>query len=137
MTEVLVAIFLVIGALFMLLGAVGVARMPDLFTRMQATSKASTLGIAAILGAVALHFGDSLAVTSRAFAVIAFVFLTTPVATQMIARAAHFINVPLWNTKINELAGQYDPVTHELHSFKPPTPTEATPTNMASVREEK
>lgn len=125
MTDVLVSLLLLIGGFFMLAGALGVVRMPDLFNRMQATAKASTLGVAAILGAVALRFGDDLPTTSRAIAVVAFVFLTTPVAAQMIARAAHFINVPLWNTVINELAGQYDPVTHDLHSFTPTRDTSA------------
>lgn len=114
MTDPVVALLLVVGALFMLAGAVGVVRMPDVFNRLQATSKASTLGVASIFGAVALQFSDDLAVATRAILVVAFVFLTTPIGAQMIARAAHFIRVPLWGAVVNELAGRYDPVTHEL-----------------------
>jgi len=108
--------FLFVGALFMLLAAVGVLRMPDLFTRMQASTKAATLGVGCILLGVTLHF-DTLAVTTRALAVIAFVFLTAPVAAHMIARAAYFVGVPLWEgTVIDELRGHYNRETHTLGS---------------------
>jgi multicomponent Na+:H+ antiporter subunit G len=82
-----------IGSLFMLLAAVGVLRLPDLFTRMQASTKSSTLGVACILLAVAVHFGR-LGVTTQAVLVVAFFFLTTPVAAHMIARAAYVSGVP-------------------------------------------
>ena len=103
-----------IGATFALLAAAGVVRMPDLFTRIQAATKASTLGIGCIVVAVAVHFGE-LGITTRALAIIVFVFLTAPVAAHMIARAAYFVGVPLWEeTVIDELHGQYDRRTHKL-----------------------
>jgi monovalent cation/proton antiporter MnhG/PhaG subunit len=114
MNEILSSALVIIGATFALLAGVGVVRMPDLFTRMQASTKASTLGIGCIVGAVAVHFGE-LAITTRAVATILFVFLTAPVAAHMIARAAYFVGVPLWEgTIIDELRGQYDRRTHRL-----------------------
>ena len=95
MNDVITAILLVTGSLFMLLAGVGALRMPDLFMRMQASTKGSTLGAGCMLLAVAVHFGD-LAVATRALLVIAFLFLTAPVAAIMIARAAYSVGTPLW-----------------------------------------
>ncbi len=114
MNEILSSTLLIIGAIFALLAGAGVVRMPDLFTRMQAATKASTLGIGCIVVAVAIHFGE-LAITTRALAIVIFVFLTAPVAAHMIARASYFVGVPLWEgTIIDELRGQYDRRTHRL-----------------------
>jgi multicomponent Na+:H+ antiporter subunit G len=95
MKDLLAASLLVFGGLFMLLGAVGLVRMPDVFTRMQATTKAVTLGIACMLASVAIHFAN-LGVATRAVLVIALVFLTAPIAAHMIGKAAYRIGVDLW-----------------------------------------
>jgi len=52
------------GAVFLLLAAVGALRMPDLFMRIQASAKASTLGTGCVLLGVAVHFAE-IAVASR------------------------------------------------------------------------
>ncbi len=110
------AILLVIGASFLLLASVGVLRMPDLFTRMQSATKASTLGVAAMLLAVAAHFGD-LGVTMRAIATSVFFLLTAPVTAHLIGRAAYFLGVPLWHGTVrDDLHGRYDLRTHMLDS---------------------
>lgn len=91
------------GALFLLLAAVGVVRMPDLYTRMHAATKATTLGAGCTLLAVAVYF-DDFGVTVRALLVVAFIFLTAPVAAHMIGRAAYRIGVPFWHgTKLDEM----------------------------------
>ncbi|MGH7930817.1 MAG: monovalent cation/H(+) antiporter subunit G [Candidatus Binatia bacterium] len=114
MNEIFSSALMIIGAAFALLAGAGVVRMPDLFTRMQAATKASTLGIGCLVLAVPIHFGE-LGITTRAIATIIFVFLTAPVAAHMIARAAYFVGVPLWErTIIDELHGHYDRRTHKL-----------------------
>jgi len=115
---------LIVGASFLLTAAIGVVRMPDLFIRMQTSTKAATLGISCILLAVALYMND-IGVTVRALLTIAFFFLTAPVAAHMIARAAYFVRVPLWKeTIVDELSGHYDRRTHalraELSEDRPP-----------------
>ena len=96
---------IVVGCVFMLLASVGILRMPDLFTRLQVTSKASVLGMTCILLATATHFAEP-AITTRAAVIIAFVVLTMPVATHLLARAGYATNVPLSpETVVNELAG--------------------------------
>lgn len=114
MVEWAVAVLLILGASFLLLAAVGIARMPDLFSRMQTAAKAATLGAGCIVLAAALHFGDS-GVTVRVLLVTAFLFLTAPIAAHVIARAAYFVGVPLWEGAIvDELRGRYNQATHEL-----------------------
>lgn len=116
MTEAITSFFMIVGATFMLFAAVGIVRMPDLFSRMQAATKTSTLGAGSMFLGVAVFYGD-LGIVSRSILVIAFMFLTLPVSAHMIARAAYFVGVPLWKgTVVDELKGAYNPVTHELDS---------------------
>ena len=114
--HILSLILFLVGTFFMLLAGVGLLRMPDLFLRMSAATKASTLGAGFILLAAALYFED-LGSTSRALATIAFIFLTAPVAAHRIGRAAFFDGVSLWEgTQRDDLGGQYNTFTHELGS---------------------
>jgi multicomponent Na+:H+ antiporter subunit G len=95
MTDIVTAIAWLAGSAFALLAAVGVLRMPDVFTRMQASTKASTLGLGCLLVGAALQLGD-FASLIRVASIGAFVLLTTPVSGHVIARAAYFADVPLW-----------------------------------------
>lgn len=122
MREAAVLFLLLTGATFLLLASVGVVRMPDLFTRMQAATKAATLGAGCMLVAVAVYF-DNLSVTVRALLVSAFLLFTAPIAAHMIGRAAYFIGVPLWSgTHTDELRGRYNPQTHALGSYAKDVP---------------
>ncbi len=58
MTEWIIAFMLISGGALMLLAAVGVLRMPDIFTRMHAATKPAVLGIGLIMASVAVHFGE-------------------------------------------------------------------------------
>lgn len=114
MNEIVSTVLLLVGSSFLLLAAVGLVRMPDLFTRMSAATKGQTLGVGCLLLAVGIYF-PGLGITTRTLATIAFFFVTTPVAAHMIARAAYFVGVPLWEGTVrDELRGRYDPQTHEL-----------------------
>lgn len=115
-SELLAALFLLAGCLFMLVAALGVFRMPDLLTRMHATTKSGVLGAGLIMCAVMLFFGES-SVTLKALAVMAFTTLTSPIAAHTIGRAGYFIGVPLWEKTLkDELQGRYDEQSHTLRS---------------------
>jgi multicomponent Na+:H+ antiporter subunit G len=114
MAESISLVLLLLGALFMLLAAIGMVRMPDVLTRMHSSTKSATLGVGLIMAGVALAFGD-FAIGVRALAIVIFLFVTAPVAAHMIARAAYLSGVPLWEgTLSDELRGRYDPETHTL-----------------------
>lgn len=120
MNDFMSSALLVFGAGLLLLAAIGILRMPDLFNRMQTASKAGTLGISCILVAVALHMEDT-GLTLRCILTIFFFFLTAPVAAHMIGRAAYFVGVPLWKgTVTDELRGHYDMQTHSLSGDSAP-----------------
>mgnify|MGYP005837117439 CR=1 FL=1 len=107
MTEAITSLLLLAGGGFMLLAAIGVWRMPDLYMRMGTSTKATTLGLACILTAVAVYSAEA-SIVARALATIVFVFLTTPVAAHVLGRAAYKVGVPLWEaTIIDELRGAY------------------------------
>ena len=114
---ILLSMFLfIIGSFLMFLAGLGLLRLPDVFLRMSAATKASTLGAGFILLAAALYFED-LGTTSRAIATIFFLLLTGPVAAHRIARAAYFDGVHLWEGTVrDDLKGHYDRRTHELES---------------------
>jgi len=108
MNEIFAVVMMFTGAAFLLLAAVGVLRLPDIFMRIQASAKASTLGIGCVFLGLAVHFGE-ISVTSRALLTIVFLFLTAPIAAHMIGRAAYIVGVPMWRGTIrDDLRGQYD-----------------------------
>lgn len=116
MNEIVKEGLILVGALFMLLAALGVVRLPDLLTRMHATTKAATFGVTLIMLAVALHFAQ-VVVVARAFGVILFIMMTAPVAAHVIGRAGYFVGTRLWERTLkDELRPHYDPLTHELKS---------------------
>ncbi len=100
--EILISICLLSGGFFILISAVGIIRMPDLYMRISAATKATTLGVGLIVVGTALFFG-TLPVVSKSLLVIVFIFLTAPVAGQILARAGFLSGSPLWpGTRINE-----------------------------------
>jgi len=109
-------ILLMLGSILMLLAGVGIVRLPDVFMRMSASTKASTLGVILIMLGVVIHF-DSLGATARAIGIVIFIILTGPISAHRIARAAYLTGTKLWSeTNIDELQGRYDKVTHKLES---------------------
>ena len=104
----LAGFLLLLGAFFVLLAAVGLFRLPDLYLRMQAATKASTFGVIAMMLAVAAHFGDA-ATSVEVALVIVFFLLTSPVAAHAIGRAAYLAGVELWKeTRLDELRRDFD-----------------------------
>jgi multicomponent Na+:H+ antiporter subunit G len=85
--DVLSWIFLLGGSFFVVVGAVGVLRMPDLFTRLHAAGITDTMGAGLILVGLMFHGGLTL-VTAKLVLVLGFVWFSSPVSTYALARAA-------------------------------------------------
>jgi multicomponent Na+:H+ antiporter subunit G len=118
---------MIVGALLLLIAGIGVLRMPDLFLRMSATSKASSLGAGCLLLAVAVSAAD-FSVTVRAIAGVTFLFLTAPVASHMIGRAAYLLKVPMFEGMVcDDLRGKYDARTASLRGDSPDPTAAAAP----------
>ena len=119
MIDILTALIWIVGSAFALLGALGLVRMPDVFTRMQASTKASTLGLGCLLIGAALQLGD-LGSFIRLVSIGAFIFLTTPVAGHVIARASYLADVPLWEgTVLDERRQSADADANDRQQHEP------------------
>jgi multicomponent K+:H+ antiporter subunit G len=82
------AALLLLGAGFALLGSIGLARLPDIYTRLHGPTKATTLGIGGILLGSILFFSLRQGLSLHEVLVSVFLFMTAPVSAHLIARAA-------------------------------------------------
>lgn len=99
--DMLSIFFLLAGLFFMLVGAVGVVRLPDVYHRLHASSKCSTLGLLGLLMAAMFHVG-TLTVVTKSLAVIAFAFVATPVGSHILAKAAHRDKAKQWKGTLSD-----------------------------------
>jgi multicomponent K+:H+ antiporter subunit G len=87
--ELVVSTFLIIGAGFAVVGSVGLARLPDFYTRLHGPTKATTLGVGGILIASSVFFsnrGDGLSL--HEILITLFLFATAPVSAHLLTKAA-------------------------------------------------
>jgi len=97
------AVIALIGSLFLFLGALGVLRMPDVYNRMQAGTKATTLGSILTLLGIGIYHLDWI---GQVILLIIFIAVTNPLSSHALARASHFAGVRL--TKISVMDSLYD-----------------------------
>ncbi len=86
--DLMTSAVLLIGASFALIGSIGLARLPDIFTRLHAPTKATTLGVGGILLGSILFFSVRHGLSLHELLVSIFLFLTAPVSAHLLARAA-------------------------------------------------
>src|SRR5690349_24987451 len=99
MAELIGSILILLGAIFMFSAGLGMLRMPDVFTRLQAGTKASTLGNLLVLAGIAFyHPGWSL----KLLIITYFVLMTNPISSHALARAAQAIGVPMARGPVND-----------------------------------
>lgn len=89
-------VLIVVGLFFSLSGAVGILRMPDVYTRLQCSSKNVTMGALPMLLAVVVAKGPVSPYGSRAVLVAVLVLVFNPMAAHALARAAYRTGVPMW-----------------------------------------
>lgn len=108
----IVSIFMLLGSFFVLIAAIGVFRLPDIFTRMHAATKAGAFGATLLLIAAAVHFPHFRTII-MALLIVCFFYLTAPVAAQMLGRTAYRRGSELWDgTLFDEWDGRTKP-THK------------------------
>ncbi|MDP2940338.1 MAG: monovalent cation/H(+) antiporter subunit G [Candidatus Omnitrophota bacterium] len=99
MNEILGMVFIVIGLIFDFFGCLGLVRLPDVYNRLQASTKCVTLGTCSILFGLFLFKGFS-AAGMKAILCIVFIILTAPVSAHALARGAHKSGVKLWEKSV-------------------------------------
>lgn len=86
MTATATMVLFILGAFFILVSAIGLLRFPDLYTRMHATTKATSFGLLLMILATAIYFNTGM-VWLKAVLVIIFIYLTAPLASHSIAQS--------------------------------------------------
>jgi multicomponent Na+:H+ antiporter subunit G len=101
--DVLTGIFTIIGVFFTVVAAIGLVRLPDIYSRAHAASKSATLGVMFVLFAAVLHvYVDEGVFDARLLLGLFFVLLTAPVGGHLISRAAHAKGVQLWEKSLQD-----------------------------------
>lgn len=94
MSEWILAFLLLLGAFFTLIGSIGLLKLPDFYMRLHGPTKASTLGVGAILTASSIHFSLSAdGVSLHEILITLFLFITAPVSAHLMAKAAIHIKI--------------------------------------------
>lgn len=110
-------VLLGLGTLIMLIAAIGMLRMPDLYMRMQAATKGSALAATLVFLGAFVYFLEP-PVVARVLAAIVFLFMTLPIAAHLISRASYLTGVQIWQgTK----TGMPDPYEEEPDLVKQTT----------------
>jgi multicomponent Na+:H+ antiporter subunit G len=104
--EGVVIALVVIGVAFSLSGAVGIVRMPDLYTRIQCSSKTVTLGALPVLIALVVAEGPLSSYGSRVLVVAALLLIVNPLASHALARAAYKRGVAMWPGSVIDQAAE-------------------------------
>ncbi len=88
LVELLIAALIVIGGLFQLVGSYGLAKLPNLMARLHGPTKATTVGVGAVLIASVLYFAwVRSTLSSHELLITLFLFLTAPITANFIAKA--------------------------------------------------
>jgi multicomponent Na+:H+ antiporter subunit G len=98
-----------IGFFFSLSGAVGIIRMPDVYTRIQCSSKAVTMGAIPTLIALVVAEGPITDFAARALIVAFLLLVLSPAATHALARAAYKTGVPMWRGSVLDEPREHKP----------------------------
>jgi multicomponent K+:H+ antiporter subunit G len=89
LAEILTSFLILVGAGFALVGSIGLARLPDFFTRLHGPTKATTLGVGSVVIASLIHSSAVAGTLSlRELAISLFLFITAPVSAHLLAKAA-------------------------------------------------
>lgn len=95
------AVITLIGSVFLFLGALGVLRMPDVYNRMQAGTKATTLGSLFFLTGIGLSHIDCDCL-GRIVLLVLFIIFTNPISSHALARASHFVGIKLTDKTVRD-----------------------------------
>ncbi|MTW20489.1 Na+/H+ antiporter subunit G [Allochromatium palmeri] len=94
MLEITISVLILIGAIFTFIGSLGLARMPDFYTRLHGPTKATTIGVGSLLIASMIHFStqdDGL--SFHEVLVTLFLFITAPVSAHLLSKAALHLRI--------------------------------------------
>jgi multicomponent Na+:H+ antiporter subunit G len=111
--------FVLVGTAFLFLGGLGIVRMPDIYTRLQASTKASTLGAMSMIFGVGLLHPQWLVKT---IVIVVFIALSNPVSSHALARGSYRHKIKPWTKENIDAYGEYiehEGLSQESQDLKP------------------
>jgi len=99
MSDIIGYMLIIVGILFDIFGCIGLVRFPDVYNRLQASTKCVTLGTILLLFGVAVISGLS-ATAAKAIICAVFILITSPTAAHAIARGSYASGVELWENSV-------------------------------------
>ncbi|MCT6925001.1 MULTISPECIES: monovalent cation/H(+) antiporter subunit G [Bacillales] len=103
LANILIVLFISIGVIFIAVAAIGLLRLPDLYTRAHAASKSATLGVMSVLIGVFLHFWlIENHFNPRILLGILFIFMTGPVGGHIMSRSSYIAGVKPWSGTVRD-----------------------------------
>ena len=117
MTELIGSVLILLGAIFLFSAGLGLLRMPDAYTRLQACTKASTLGNMLVMAGLAVYHPGW---TLKLIMIVYFVLMTNPISSHAIARAdtfddAIFLEATAAKIRSAEAAPEVAAIAHQVH----------------------
>ncbi len=100
-SEIIIDIIILLGTVFILLASVGTLRLPDLYLRLHASAKASSLGLTLMLIGIIIKFPE-FSVVIKSVLVVLIIFITAPLAGHMISRVGHLLKVSKWKGTVKD-----------------------------------
>jgi multicomponent Na+:H+ antiporter subunit G len=110
--DIVAVVLCIVGLAFSVTGAVGMLRMPDLYTRIQCSSKTVTMGLLPTLVGLVVAKGPITQYGGRALFVGGLVLLVNPAASHAIARAAYKVGLPIWKGSVVDEPRERRPVKY-------------------------
>jgi len=105
MSDIIGYILITIGILFDIFGCIGLVRFPDVYNRLQASTKCVTLGTILLLVGIAVISGVG-PIGTRAIICAVFILITSPTAAHAIAKGAYASGVKLWENSVVDKYGE-------------------------------
>ena len=105
MTDIIGYILITIGILFDIFGCIGLVRFPDVYNRLQASTKCVTLGTIFLLIGVAIICATG-PISAKAIVCAVFILITSPTAAHAIAKGSYSSGVELWKNSVVDKYGE-------------------------------
>lgn len=93
--EIIISVFLISGSLLIFIASIGILRLPDIYMRMHASTKATSLGVMLLLTGAMIYY-PTFSVIFKSLAVIVFLYLTIPVSANLLGKSALEVNAYRW-----------------------------------------
>ncbi len=93
--EIIILVFLISGSLLIFIASIGILRLPDIYMRLHASTKATSLGVMLLLTGAMIYY-PTFSVIFKSLAIIIFLYLTIPVSANLLGKSALEMNAFRW-----------------------------------------